>query len=815
LFLLTLSKSSSSLPQLLRMFGYYLVLVFAIMTPSFAQVAPSEERNEAEIRLFDIELTALKERFSANDVDEQALVKIRTDANELLTTARERLATYNAEIADTSNQLLALGDAPAEDAPAEAGAITLERNNLNASSALLAVYIRRVDNVIDTTQDLIFDVGILRRDIFNKALFERVNLSDYSISKAHLSLVEEFSKFWTKISASSSFVWGFKKQALFISLGLSILAGLIIFFGGYRYFGHLILNSGTIKDEQETYGRRLTSAFWSAAIPTLTAAAVGGSTYFLLLDFGVLRIDLASLFARIVQALVALVLVFNLASEILGPHSGRSRLVALTDSGAKSLYILVGLVITIQAISYVGLGVREILDLSLQNSVLQAFWETIFVAIVIIIVSRLSPVVPVNGDVSGKGVAWPAWIRIPLLLLGGLLIVTSLYGYVALAAFSATQFVFTGALMIVSYFGLQSAKSIMLEDAFAQSPLGQALSRSFNLSQKVLDRTGLILGIVLYMLVLGFGISLILLQWGFQRQEVTSGALGLLTQLQIGGITISFVNIGIGLALFAFGYFATNKFQLWVDRNVLGRGQVETGVRNSIRKVIGYFGIAIAAMLAVSAAGFDLSNLALVAGALSLGIGFGLQTIVSNFVSGLILLAERPFKAGDWVETASVQGIVKEISVRATEIETFSRKSVIVPNSELVNAAVGNWTHRNPIGRVNVLIGVSYDNSPRKIMDMLLDIARANPRILSFPEPSVEFVDFGASSLDFSIRGFLANIGDGFDVRNELRVAIYDRFKEEGIEIPYPHQEVYFRNAQTLPEGADHPAVEPKIADDI
>lgn len=806
--MLTLFKSSSSLPHFLRMFGYLTVLTFAIMAQSFAQVASSEERKETEIRQLEIELTSLKDRFSADDVSEQELVKIRADTGELLTVARELLASYNSANAEYSSQLTALGDAPADDAPAEAGAITQERNKLNESSALLAVYIRRLEGVIDRAEDLTFDIGILRRDTFNKALFERVNLSDYSVSKARTSLVSEFSKLWIKISASTRFVWEFKKQALFISLGLSIFAGLIIFFGGYRYFGHLILNSGNVEDEQENYGRRLTSSFWSAAIPTLTAAAVGGSTYFLLLDFGVLRVDLASLFARIVQALVALVLVFKLASEILGPYSGRSRLVALTDAGAKSLYVLVGLVVTIQALSYIGLGVREILDLPLQNSVLQAFWETIFVAIIIIIVSRLSPVVPEDGEVTGKGVAWPAWIRIPLLLLGGLLIITSLYGYVALAAFSATQFVFTGALMIVSYFGLQSAKSIMLEDAFAQSPLGQLLARSFNLSQKALDRTGLVLGIVLYLLVLGFGISLILLQWGFQRQEVTSGALGLFTQLQIGGITISFVNIGIGLGLFAIGYFATKRFQLWVDRNVLGRGQVETGVRNSIGKVIGYFGIAIAAMLAVSAAGFDLSNLALVAGALSLGIGFGLQTIVSNFVSGLILLAERPFKAGDWVETASVQGIVKEISVRATEIETFSRKSVIVPNSELVNAAVGNWTHRNPIGRVEVLVGVSYDNSPRKIMDMLLDIARANPRILSFPEPSVEFVDFGASSLDFSIRGFLANIGDGFDVRNELRVAIYDRFKEEGVEIPYPHQEVYFRNAQTLSEDAEHPAVE-------
>src|SRR5690606_8665296 len=131
----------------------------------------------------------------------------------------------------------------------------------------------------------------------------------------------------------------------------------------------------------------------------------------------------------------------------------------------------------------------------------------------------------------------------------------------------------------------------------------------------------------------------------------------------------------------------------WMDRSVLARGRVDAGVRNSVRTGIGYAGIAVAVLIGIAAAGIDLSSLALVAGALSLGIGFGLQNIVSNFVSGLILLAERPFKVGDWIEAGGVSGTVKKISVRATEIETFQRQTVILPNSELINAAVGNWTH--------------------------------------------------------------------------------------------------------------------------
>jgi potassium-dependent mechanosensitive channel len=205
-------------------------------------------------------------------------------------------------------------------------------------------------------------------------------------------------------------------------------------------------------------------------------------------------------------------------------------------------------------------------------------------------------------------------------------------------------------------------------------------------------------------------------------------------------------------------------------------------------------------LIGISAAGINLTSLALIAGGLSLGIGFGLQNIVQNFVSGLILLAERPFKAGDWIVAGGVSGNVKKISVRATEIETFQKQTVIVPNSELINAAVGNWTHKNKLGRVDVPVGVAYDCDPRRVHAVLSEIVEAHPSILKNPAPMVAFTAFADSSLNFEVRFFLADITSQVPVQNDIRFAIHERFKQEGIQIPFPQRDLHIKSG--LPENA-------------
>ncbi|MCB1477277.1 MAG: mechanosensitive ion channel family protein [Rhodobiaceae bacterium] len=732
---------------------------------------------------------------------------IRNEAPAIIALLQDRVRIIEERIAQ-------LGEAPANGAPAEAPAVQAEREALNAALADVRGVLTQAKVIQVQAEQLEARISERRRDRFAARLTER-NQPPYDptllrdvfvqfpqvLGRFGLLMTEGVRATLTNVTPSEdrpAAGINFRLSIIVIAIGVSIA----ILIGGRRKLAQLYRR--VPRDSEPGRLEKFAGATWLVIIDALVPLISLFMVLVAVRTSGFLPDRLLALVSSATAGLGFYLFLRAVIIAVLAPRVPSWRLFKMQQDAALNL---IRVLLVMSAL----VGLDKFLDKAfnlvaapLQIDIARSGWFAVIFAFLgiaalrLIVQARSEPTESGDADLFGTAnaetVAKPwTWLRILYWFLFLGIAASGLTGYVALASYSSTHVALASAIVTLAAILIiftDELSTVLINDTHGPT---QALARNFGFSRSAMDQLIVVISGLFRLFLIITTAVLVMVPWGFDTWQWSNWVRSAFFGVQVGEINISPSVILSAITVFAVGLVATRAIRNWLDNKYLPRTNLDVGLKSSVSTALGYVGVVIAAAVAVSFAGFDLANLAIVAGALSLGIGFGLQSIVNNFVSGLILLAERPVKVGDWIQVGGEQGNVRRISVRATEIQTFDRATVIVPNSDLISGQVKNMMLVDRTGRATINIGVSYDSDADKVHDILIEIAKAHPGVLAFPEPAAYFVDFGASSLDFRLYAYLANVDNILSVSSDLRYAILKRFRDEGIEIPFPQSDIHVR----------------------
>jgi small-conductance mechanosensitive channel len=377
--------------------------------------------------------------------------------------------------------------------------------------------------------------------------------------------------------------------------------------------------------------------------------------------------------------------------------------------------------------------------------------------------------------------------------VSGVILIAELSGYSGLATHLLESALTTVAFVLAAWMFMGLARGgldfVLCNTALAKIPL---LRRNAGvIVSRVARLTDLFIGALLFTYLLGV--------WGVydSADEAMKGVLSL-------GVTIGSLRLTVGFVLLAalllYGSLLLSKaLQSVLTEEVFPRRNLEKGAQISMARLVHYCFVLFGFLFALAALGLDLRNVTIIGGALGVGIGFGLQNVVNNFVCGLIMLFERPVRVGDTIELGGLWAEIKEIGLRSTIVRTFDAAEIVVPNSDLISNQVTNWTLSDRVVRLIIAVGVAYGSDVPLVTETLMECAMASSKVLKMPEPEVLFREFGESSLDFELRLWIVNADDRLRVASELRHDIDRRFRKAGIEIAFPQRDLHIRSVDPSP----------------
>ena len=690
------------------------------------------------------------------------------------------------ELKTVQKQIEALGEEPQEGVE-EIESIALKRKEFKNNEAILKSKIAETD----VLQVKIDELNLLVLNSRNQKLIG-------SLVNKQSALIEP-QTFITSIKSLVGFFWDIVKSPVtwynselnddakkyVLSYVLPILFILILAFWLGLLLRRLILKNLGYRPEIENpgYGQKILSAIFVAIAYGVIPSLIIGS--FLLWLIGT-KIFTIGFFGRILNAslyyLLYVILGRAIARVTFAPYNERWRLINVSTPKAisivKALYLsiaLIGLTSLLENIVASSAYPQELVNTlttiscAVKSFVIVLLTAKIFTDGTAVSVKNEEEMPDDDGNLSTS-----TKIIFTTGFISFITFVISLFGYAELSSYILDKIIIT-AIISVGFLIVHRLVTEILKRLLLLGFWG----KTFKIRRKVLTNVNFGLSLVINPIIFLMFVFAVLNLWGLSGDFILHIAKKILFGFKVGGVQISLIAIVLGIGAFFASLALVKIIKKHLTNNVFAKLNMDDGIKHSLSSGIGFVGFLVSILLAITVMGADLTNLAVIAGALSVGIGFGLQNIINNFVSGIIILFERPFKVGDWVILDNQEGTIKQINIRSTELETFNKTSVIIPNATLLSSSI-NWT------RKSIEIGVAYGSDVNKVTQILLECAKNNKKVLKNPAPYVIFKDFGSNSLVFELRCYSNNIWAGWNIPSELRYDINRRFIEEKIEIPFP-----------------------------
>ncbi|MGA0563940.1 DUF3772 domain-containing protein [Ancylobacter sp. VNQ12] len=797
-----------------------IVVALLALAPSLASaqaggpVSPEQqavqERLEGQRAVVDgVEAALGRDGLSSADLD-----SLRARLDPARSDLSSAISILDPLVADLNRRVQEIGPKPAADAPPEDASITQERDALTARLAAVDAVSKQVKLLKVRADQMADRITSRRRALFTDTLLARSfsvldpNLWVSAVTSIPIELrgIRYLLGDWQAYADARMSRIG----QVVVGLGALAIIALVVFLQNmFRRPLHRV----DLDADGEPLSRLKASGL-SALVALLGMAAAPVATLAVLALFSAFDL-LPPRVEEISQGLVLAVCIVaigrGLLQGALAPEEPRRRVVPVSDEMARLIYRNAALGLWILSTTALLNTIHKALVVPVPLTVATA--ASMALALVLVAGRTMRALGELSDGTDGEETdgksdadgasAGPSatalqWIRFPFWVLNAAIVAALIAGYVSVATFLASRSLVAVVMAGALYLIIALINAVFI-DGIASGPRARHVAKTLGVRPASLELLALLVAGVFKALATLVVLVMVIGTFGTSTADIRDLVSRITFGFTIGTSTITIGDVLSAVLFMVIGIIIARAIQRWFAVAILPKTAFDQGLQNSISTIIGYVGSIAVIAMAMGQLGLNLENIALVAGALSVGIGFGLQSIVSNFVSGLILLAERPIRVGDTINVKGEEGYVRRISVRATEIETFDRAAVLIPNSDLITGMVKNFTHANTTGRVIVAVNVAYDADADEVRDILIGCACDHPQVLRSPPPRVFLMAFGDSYLKFELRCVVANVDYSLTVKSDLHFAVLDRMKQAKIGIPYTPWNVY-RGGRIGPE---------------